>query len=211
MLNRIPLGPRPAAFLIGEVRAVQWKMRDIVLTAIFSALSGAIYLGWDFLFKAVPVANPVAAAAFNGLWWIAGGIVPYVIRRPGAALLAESIGGFVEFALGSPYGIQAFTIGIAQGLGIEMGFMLGRYRRYSPLWVMFSCALGGIGNYVYSYFYYGVNQYTAAIQLGYIVVTMLSGAVLAGLLSWLIARALGRTGVLNNFQGGRDIQPRGSA
>lgn len=191
---------------------MQWKMRDIVLTAVFSAMAGAIYLGWDFLFKALPpVVNPVASAAFNGLWWIAGGIVPYVIRRPGAALLAESIGGFVEFALGSPYGIQAFTIGIAQGLGIELGFMMGRYRRYSLAWVMFSCALGGIGNYVYSYFYYGVNQYTAGNQAGYLIVTMVSGAILAGLLSWFIARALRRTGVLSNFAGGRSADSGASS
>ncbi len=186
---------------------MQWKMRDIVLTAVLSAMSGAIYLGWDFLFKALPpVVNPVASAAFNGLWWIAGGIVPFIIRRPGAALLAESIGGFVEFALGSPYGIQAFTIGIAQGLGIELGFMLGRYRRYNLVWLMMSCALGGIGNYIYSYFYYGVNLYSAVNQTGYLLVTMVSGAVLAGLLSWLVARALGRTGVLGNFLGGREFE-----
>ncbi len=184
---------------------MQWKMRDIVLTAIFSAISGAIYLGWDMLFKALPpVVNPVAAAGFNGLWWIAGGIVPFIVRRPGAAVLAESIGGFVEFALGSPYGIQAFTIGIAQGLGIELGFALGRYRRYSAGWMIFSCALGGIGNYIYSYFYYGVNQYSSTNQIGYLVVTMISGAVLAGVLSWAIARGLGRTGVLSNFAAGRE-------
>jgi len=184
-----------------------WKMRDIVLTAIFAAISGAIYLGWDFLFKLLPPSiNPVAAAAFNGLWWIAGGIVPFIVRRPGAAFLAESIGGFVEFALGSPYGIQAFTIGMAQGLGIELGFMIGRYRRYSLGWLMFATALGGIGNYVYSYFYYGVNQYRPGVQLGYLIVTMVSGAVLSGLISWLIGRGLDRTGVLRNYAIDRDNQ-----
>lgn len=188
----------------------QWKMRDIVLTAVFSAICGAIYLGWDLLFKAVPIANPVAAAAFNGLWWIAGGIVPFIVRRPGAALLAEAIGGFMEFALGSPYGIQAFTIGIAQGIGIELGFMLGGYRRYSLFWLLLATGLGGIGNYVYSYFYYGVNQYTPAVQVGYLVVTMISGAVLAGLLSWLVARGLKRTGVLQNFSIGREAAQKAS-
>lgn len=186
---------------------MSWKMRDIVLTAVFSAICGAIYLGWDLLFKALPpVVNPVLAATFNGLWWIAGGIVPLIIRRPGAALLAEALGGFVEFALGSPYGIQAFTIGIAQGIGIELGFMLGRYRHYSLAWILFACALGGIGNYGYSYFYYGVNQYSADNQIGYLVVTMISGAVLAGLLSWLIGRGLKRTGVLQNFAIGRSVE-----
>lgn len=189
---------------------MQWKTRDIVLTAVFSAISGAIYLGWDFLFKAVPIANPVAAAGFNGLWWIAGGIVPFIIRRPGAALLAEAIGGFMEFALGSPYGIQAFTIGIAQGIGIELGFMLGGYRRWNLNWLLLATALGGIGNYIYSYFYYGVNAYSPAVQVGYLVVTMISGAVLAGLLSYVVGRGLKRTGVLQNFPISREADRRAS-
>ncbi len=185
---------------------MQWKLRDIVVAAVLATACGAIYLGWDLLYKFLPPSiNPVAAAGFNGLWWIAGGIVPYIIRRPGAALLAESIGGFVEFALGSPYGIQAFTIGMAQGLFIELGFMMGGYRRYTLPWMLWATALGGIGNYIYSYFYYGVDKLTLPVQIGYLVVTMISGAILAGLLSKLVGDAVKRTGALRNFEIARQV------
>lgn len=179
---------------------MQWKLRDIVVAAVLAVVSGAVYLGWDLLFKFVPSSvNPIVLALFNGLWWIAAGIVPYIVRRPGAALLAESVGGLVEFLLGSPYGIQAFTIGIAQGLGVELGFAIGGWKRYSLGWMLFSTAMGGIGNYIYSYFYYGVNDYTPGLQIGYVIATLISGAVLAGLLSKLVGDALRRTGVLRNF------------
>jgi energy-coupling factor transport system substrate-specific component len=185
---------------------MQWKLRDIVVTAVLATACGAIYLAWDLLYKFVPSGlSPVASAGFNGLWWIAGGIVPYIIRRPGAALLAESIGGFVEFALGSPYGIQAFTIGIAQGLTLELGFAMGGYKRYTFSWMLFATAMGGIGNYIYSYFYYGVNDYTVPVQVGYLLVTMVSGAVLSGLLSKWVGDALKRTGVLRNFEIARPL------
>lgn len=178
----------------------QWTLRDIVVTAVLATACGAIYLAWDLLYKFVPSSiSPVASAGFNGLWWIAGGIVPYIVRKPGAALLAESIGGFVEFALGSPYGIQAFTIGIAQGLTIELAFALGGYKRYDMFWMLFATAMGAVGNFIYSYFYYGVNDYTATVQIGYFVVSMLSGAILAGLLSKWVGDAIRRTGVLRNF------------
>ena len=179
---------------------MQWKLRDIVVAAVLAAVSGAVYLGWDIVFKFVPSSvNPVLLALFNGLWWIAAGIVPYIVRRPGAALLAESLGGLVEFLLGSPYGIQAFTMGIAQGLGVEAGFALGGWKRYGWGFMLFATALGGIGNYIYSYFYYGVNAYSAALQAGYLIASMVSGAILSGLLSKLIGDALRRTGVLHNF------------
>lgn len=187
--------------------SMQWKLRDIVVTAVLATACGAIYLGWDLLYKFVPSSvSPVLTAGFNGLWWIAAGIVPYIVRKPGAAVLAESIGGFVEFALGSPYGIQAFTIGIAQGLGVEAGFALGRYRRYNLPMMLFATAMGGVGNYIYSYFYYGVKDYTALTQVGYLVVTLVSGAVFSGLLSKGVGDALKRTGVLRNFAIGRQAQ-----
>lgn len=178
---------------------MQWKLRDIVVVAILGVVSGAIYLGWDLIFQSVPSMNPIVAALFNGLWWIAAGIAPYIIRRPGAALLAESIGGLIEFALGSPYGIQAFTIGIAQGLGVELGFAIGGWKKYSLGWMLFATAMGGVGNFIYSYFMYGVNQYSAGNQIGYFVATLISGAVLSGLLSKLVGDALRRTGTLRNF------------
>jgi energy-coupling factor transport system substrate-specific component len=184
-----------------------WQLRDIVVMAVLATACGAIYLAWDLLYKFVPSSiSPVASAGFNGLWWIAGAIVPYIIRRPGAALLAESIGGFVEFALGSPYGIQAFTIGIAQGLTIELAFAAGGYRRWGLPWMLFATAMGAVGNFVYSYFYYGVNEYTVPVQIGYFVVSMLSGAILAGLLSKWVGDALKRTGVLRNFEISRASQ-----
>lgn len=185
---------------------MKWKLRDIVVTAVLATACGAIYLGWDLLYKFLPSSiNPVVAAGFNGLWWIAAGIVPYIIRRPGAAVLAEAIGGFVEFALGSPYGIQAFTIGIAQGLGVELGFALGGYKKYNTAWMLLATGLGGVGNYIYSYFYYGVNDYTVLTQIGYLVVTMLSGAILSGLLSKWVGDAVKRTGALRNFEISRQM------
>ncbi len=184
---------------------MQWKLRDIVVASVLAVVAGAIYLGWDIIFKFVPSSvNPVLLALFNGLWWIAAGIVPYIVRRPGAALLAEAVGGLVEFLLGSPYGIQAFTIGIAQGLGVEAGFALGGWKRYGWGFMLLATALGGVGNYIYSYFYYGVNEYSAALQAGYLIASLVSGAILSGVLSKLVGDALRRTGVLRNFAIAKD-------
>jgi energy-coupling factor transport system permease protein len=180
---------------------MNWKLREVVVTAVLSVVCGAVYMGWDFLFQAVGAGlSPITSAAFNGFWWIASGLVAYIVRKPGAALLAEAIGGLAEFAFGSPYGYQAFTIGLAQGLGMELWFYITRYRSFSTLSLMAGAAIGGIGNTIYSYFAYGVNNYTVGMQIAYLLITMASGAILAGLLPTWVANALNRTGVLRNFE-----------
>lgn len=94
---------------------------------------------------------------------------------------------------------------LAQGLGVELGFMVGGYKKYNLAWMLFATGLGGIGNYIYSYFYYGVDKYTMLTQIGYLVVTMLSGAILSGLLSKWVGDAVKRTGVLRNFAISRSV------
>jgi energy-coupling factor transport system substrate-specific component len=42
----------------------------------------------------------------------------------------------------------------------------------------------------------------------YTVCSLISGAVLAGLLSWLAARGLARTGALSRFASGREVSAR---
>ncbi|MDB5083156.1 MAG: ABC-type thiamin-related transport system, permease component 1 [Bacilli bacterium] len=179
---------------------MSWKLREIVVAAVLSVVCGAIYLGWDFLFQVVHAASPVAQAAFNGLWWIASGLVAYIVRKPGAALLAELVGAFAEFALGSPYGMAAVFIGLFQGLGAEIPFLATRYQKWGITTMMLSGAVGGIGNTFYSYYWQGVNQYSVGNMIGWLVVSMISGAILAGVLPKLIGDALKRTGVLRNFK-----------
>jgi energy-coupling factor transport system permease protein len=180
---------------------MNWKLREVVVTTVLSVVCGAMYMGWDFLFQVIGAGlSPLASAALNGFWWIASGLVMYIVRKPGAALLAETVGAIAEYALGSPYGIQAITIGLAQGLGVELWFLLTRYRSYSLFSLMMAAAVGGIGNTIYSYFYYGVKDYSILMQIGYLVITMASGAVLAGLLPKWVGDALYRTGVLRNFE-----------
>jgi energy-coupling factor transport system substrate-specific component len=42
----------------------------------------------------------------------------------------------------------------------------------------------------------------------YVLSSVLSGAVIAGLLSWLLARAIARTGALSRFASGRESTAR---
>jgi len=185
-----------------------WKLRDVVLGAILSVVCGAIYLGWDNLTGPIfsGTLSPVWQGLFNGVWWIAAGLVAYVVRRPGAAFFAGVVSAVCEFAFGSPYGVGAIISGLVQGGGAEVGLSMGRWRRYSLGWMMWSGAVGGIGNALQWYFQYGGDKYAVGIVIGYIVTTMLSGAVIAGLVPKLIGDALLRTGSVRNFEIGKQAR-----
>jgi energy-coupling factor transport system substrate-specific component len=179
---------------------VKWKLRDIVLAVIFSVACGAIYMGWDWLDNLVfGTWSPALQGIVNGMWWIASGLVAYIIRRPGAALFAGVASAFFEFAFGSPYGAGALISGLVQGAGAEAGLMMGGWRRYNVWMMMLSGAVGGVGNTLQWLFQYQGIHYTFSTQMGYFVLTVISGALLAGLLAKAVADALYRSGTLNNF------------
>lgn len=181
-----------------------WKLRDVVLTVILSVVCGAVYMGWDYLAGLIPSAvSPAAWAAMNGMWWIASGLAAYIVRRPGVALLAGFASAFFEFAFGSPYGAGVLISGLLQGGGAEVGLLLLGWRRWNLGALMFSGLVGGIGNSIQWYFQYGGDKYSVGVVIGYIVITMVSGAIIAGLLPKLIGDALKRTGVVRNFELGR--------
>ncbi|GMA49650.1 hypothetical protein GCM10025857_10070 [Alicyclobacillus contaminans] len=91
-----------AKTLQGETQ--MWKLRDIVLAVIFSVVCGAVYMGWDWLSTLTTSLAPWVQGLMNGVWWIASILVAYIVRRPGAALLAGFASAVFEWAFGSPWG-----------------------------------------------------------------------------------------------------------
>lgn len=188
---------------------MKWKLRDIIVAAILSVVCGALYMGWDFFTQVATAAwNPALQGTVNGVWWLAAGLVPYIIRRPGAAFFAEVVSAFCEFAFGSPYKFGAVISGIVQGIGAEAGFALGGWKRYNVGFMMLSGALAGVGNTLQWLFQYQGDQYHIGTIIGYTVLTLISGAVLGGLLPKWIGDALNRTGSLRNFAIGKESQAR---
>jgi energy-coupling factor transport system substrate-specific component len=185
---------------------MKWTLRDIVVTAILSVVCGAIYMGWDYFAALTGSWSPAATGVINGVWWIASGIVAYIVRKPGAALLAGIASAFFEFAFGSPYGISAVLSGLVQGGGTEIGFMVWGWRRYNVSVMFVAAALGGIGNTLQWLFQYGGDKLSIGSELGYLVLTLISGGFFAGLLPKWIGDALYRTGSLRNFEIGKQMR-----
>ncbi|MBC7293584.1 MAG: ECF transporter S component, partial [Thermoleophilia bacterium] len=105
----------------------QWTTRELVVAAVLSVAVGVVFWGWGLLWSSVFQAIPFPFSYWLvGVWMIGGLLVPYVIRRPGAALLGELVAAFISMALGNQWGILTMASGLVQGVGSEAVFAAGK-------------------------------------------------------------------------------------
>ena len=136
------------------------------------------------------------------MWLFAGPLVAIIIRKPGAAFFGETIAAVIETLLGNPFGVaHALLIGMAQGLGAEIGFAVFAYRKWNLLTVTLAGALTGLSNGLYEWV---VTAGWSTLQgVVFTVCCVISGAVFGGALMWLVQKALAKTGVLDRFESGK--------
>lgn len=130
-----------------------------------------------------------------------------VIRKPGAALYGEVLAATVSALVLSQWGLLTIESGLVQGIGAELVFLLFLYRLWSLPVAMLAGAVSGLAMAINDLVLYYAGADSVFI-VAYTVGGVISGAVVAGLLSWLIVRGLARTGVLSRFAAGREIAKR---
>jgi len=188
-----------------------WKLRDVIVAVILALVCGLVFRVWDFVYSILGVSWVPGQGLLNGVWFLAGMLIPYVIRRPGAAIIAELIAAMVELILAGNWGWGGVLSGLLQGLGAEIGFMVFAWRRYDTWSMALAGALAAVGFFPQWLLAYSGISYPASQILGYGIFNIISGAVLGGLLAKWIGDALNRTGVLRNFEIGRQTRAGRSA
>ena len=187
---------------------LQWRVIDIVTAAVLGVACGLIFWLWNSVgyagFTAMDTLTPGLGGLFNGVWFIGGVIGGLVIRKPGAAIFVEVLAASVSAALGSQWGIETIYSGLAQGLGAELVFAAFAYRRFGAGVCVLSGMGAGIGAFILELFAAANLAMSLAFNMIYLVCTLISGAVLAGVLGWLLVRALAQTGALDRFGPGRE-------
>ena len=193
-------------------RRLNWRVVDIVVAAVLGVAIGLVFWVWNTIgyawFTAADGLTPGLGGIAVGIWLLGGVVGGLVIRKPGAALVVELVAAIVSMLIGNIWGVSTVLEGIAQGLGAELIFAIFLYRRFSlPV-----AALAGVGAAAGAWLFellYGSSPNILksvefnAIYLGTLVV---SGAVLAGVLGWLLVRALAATGALSRFAAGRELR-----
>lgn len=208
---------RPARGTILATRPLAaWRTVDILTVTMLGAAFGIAYFGWGQLYNGPITALKIGYAPlmglFSGPWFLAGVVCALVVRRPGAALLGEVVAALVSMLPGTEWGATVLISGVLQGLGAELVFAALGYRLFGPavaalagamcaplewLFETFTLPAGGGGWYA---------EWPAGDKLVYLGALVVSGAVLAGVVGWLLTRALARAGALAPFPPGQEVQ-----
>lgn len=205
--------PEPSAGLddptpVGP-RSLRWRVVDIVVASVLAVAAGLIFVLWNIASN--PIGAPLAAllpglqASIGGVWLFAGVLTALVIRKPGAALFGEMVAATVSALVGNQWGVLTLEFGLVQGLAAELVFALFLYRRWNLPVALLAGAAAGLAMAVNELLllYPGAATTFAVV---YTISGIVSGVVLAGLLSWLGVRALAKTGALSRFDSGRMAQ-----
>jgi energy-coupling factor transport system substrate-specific component len=188
--------------------SLRWRVVDIVIAAVVAVACAVVFVGWNFgshLLDGLGALLPGLQSLGYGPWLLGGPLAALIIRKPGAALFGELVAAAVSMLLGAPWGLQTLESGLVQGLAVEIVFAAFLYRNWSlPVAALAGAAAGfvaGINDWIF--YYAGADALFLTI---YIAGATLSGAVIAGIGSWALVKALARTGALRRFAAGREAE-----
>jgi len=196
--------------MTSAVKTRNYRTIDLVTIATLGVAFGVVYWGWgkvyDVVDKPLQLLYPPAGGLSAGLWVIAGVVGMLIVRKPGAALATELVAAAVSTLVlgGTQWGWTVLASGFAEGLGVELVFLLLAYRRFGLGVAMVAGACGGVLEAAYEATNY-VAAWALADKLAYAVFLGIAGAVVAGLGGWLLTRGLARAGVLDAFPAGREL------
>lgn len=183
-----------------------WRTVDVVVGSVLGVAFGAVFQGWNLAWAALApafVTLPPLQGLMYGVWLLPAVIVPLVVRRPGAALLGETVAAAASVYFGTPWGLVIVVYGLAQGAAAELVFAMTLYRAWRlPVAVLAGAAAGGAAALLDLALYY--PAWPIEWQLAYLALVMPSAALVAGVGGWLLVRGLGAAGALAPFAAGRE-------
>jgi len=172
---------------------------ELVFITVVGVVFGIVNNLLGIVYTAINAVNPMLALLFAPFGMVAL-LAAYVVRKPGAALLAGIINGLVQFLAGNPAGLWAIGFGLAHGIGTEAVFALFQYKNYNWLTCFLAGDLDGVCNMVVVVIAFGMLNFMPFGQiLLSVVIASISSGVEAGLLGKVVGDLLCKAGVLKSF------------
>ncbi len=193
---------RHGRFIIG------FTLMEIVIMAVIGVINGVLgtpnaMLGRLFMTFSGSYGF-LAFAAICGGFYLSGPLCGYIIRKPGAATLAETMNGVAQVLSGNPNGVMVLGAGFLQGFMSDLGYAYFGYRRWTLAAIGLSGLLAPILQQGPEVYFFGVGSMGLGYNLIALAIRMVSGAAYAVVLVKPIAHALARAGVLRGTELGSE-------
>jgi ABC-type thiamin/hydroxymethylpyrimidine transport system permease subunit len=206
----------------------RWTLRDVVALVATAVVLGCVFYLWGWVVPLLSrILGDVVAGLFYGVWYWAGLILAYAIRKSGAALLGQFGAALVAYglgsALGSPMGALMLVLGWVQGLALEMVFAWARFQHWGLVTMLVAGAMAGTASFAVNLAVdhgvrlavdvaagRGVNlvsppflifPYSGGIIFVILCIAVLSGAVLGGLVCKILGDRLLAIAPVRQFLG----------
>ncbi|HHW9587974.1 TPA: ECF transporter S component [Staphylococcus aureus] len=176
------------------------KLSEILVTVLISVVFAVIYNLWWFVYNGVQATGLHLEQLTNGVWFMAAIVCYLIIPKPGIALLAEFAAGAGETIIMGRFDIPTIVYAFIQGLACELVFAIFKYQSRSVMVAMLVGFCTAIAAFPIDYFYGYLNEVAGWNLTLFIVFRLISGAVVAGVLSYLLVKALDKTGVTKLFR-----------
>ena len=183
---------------------IVWRTQDFVLLAIIAVVFGAIYWAWlaPYLWVEGVAAQP-GAELFFAVWFTSGLLGGYILRRPGAAFLAETLTAAAEVLIGAPAGPVLLITGMMEALGAELVFAVTGYKRWGWGTMVIAGVAAAIVAIPWNWFRLGYFALDPTLLIALLGVRVIAGAA-AGTAAKLLGDAIAATGSLNAYALGRE-------
>jgi len=188
---------------------LRWRVVDIVVASVVGVAAGVLFWAWGQAWtplSTVLAFLPGLEGLLTGGWLFAGVLGGLIVRKPGAALYTEVVASVVSMAVGTQWGFLTFVWGVLEGLGAELGFAILLYANWRLAGALLSGALAGLSAALLDTTFTSIAAYEFGPRAIYFGAAIVSGVVIAGFVSWLLVRALARTGALDRFAAGREAR-----
>ncbi len=177
-----------------------FTLMEIVIMAIIGIINGVLgtpnaMLGRLFMTFSGSYGF-LAFSAICGGFYLSGPLCAYIIRKPGAATLAETMNGVAQVLSGNPNGVMVLGAGFLQGFMSDLAFAFYGYKRWTLGVIGLSGALAPLLQQIPEVYFFGVGEMGIGYNLLALIIRMISGAVYAMVLVRPIARGLAKAGVL---------------
>jgi energy-coupling factor transport system substrate-specific component len=188
-----------------EKKSNKWSTRDLLVTLAIGLALGVLLIPVTYAYIALlGVGGLIARSLIGGIYFLPAAFASYVMRRPGAGILACAIGGLTTMPF-TPYGLIVLGVSLLIGVVGEILFWLvTRHKNYGVGKMVTTGLVTGLAVFA---LILGSVLRSADFQWDSLVLValVLSGVTFAGA-AWiakLLADSVAKTGVLANTALGR--------